>query len=171
MEFNRRINRKIRQIMGKNTITDELIEKKMIAKGYGELDSHDEEKIRQSVLDHYNIELTTDWSDHHDFYMYEESTADGYTVFIATSDYRNIQIGDNVHYYDHSLFGELVDFVKYSDGGETIYVDDLYQDYIDDACIDLYEDLCKKFHEEAIDELIDEGYEQEMIEDLMSNRI
>ena len=34
-------------------ITDELIEKKMIAKGYGEDNS--EEKIRETVLDHYEI--------------------------------------------------------------------------------------------------------------------
>ena len=155
--------------MGKNTITDELIEKKMIAKGYGEDNS--DEKIRESVLNHYEIELTTDFNSWYDFYIYEESTVDGYTVYICTDDPKNININENVHYYDHSLFEELVEVIKHSNGGEIIYVDDLYQDYIIDVMQELYEYLWQRFHEESIDELLDEGYEEEMIADLISKKI
>jgi hypothetical protein len=157
--------------MGKNTITDELIEQKMAAKGFSEQGYNDDDRIRESVMSHYEIELTTDWSDHHDFYIYEETTSDGYSVYIATSDYKNINISEDVHYYDNSLFGELVEFIKYSDTGAVIYVDDLCQDYIDDAFRDLYTDLCERYHEESVNELIDEGYQEEMIQDLTSNRI
>ena len=59
-------------------ITDELIEAKMIEKGYGEKSSHDEEHVRKLILDHYEVELTDRWNQNCDFYIYEESTADGY---------------------------------------------------------------------------------------------
>jgi len=157
--------------MGSKKITDELIEEKMSAKGFSEQGFHDDDKTRESVLAHYEVELTTDWRENLDFYIYEESTSDGYTVYIATEDTRNINIGDDVHYYDNSLFGELIEFIKYSDTGAVVYVDDLYQDYIDDAFRDLYSELCERYHEESVNELIDEGYEEEMIQDLTSNRI
>ena len=144
--------------MNNKRITDELIEEKMLAKGFGEQNYDTEEKIRKSVLDHYEVELTTDWQENHDFYIYEESTSDGYTVYIATENTRNISIGDDVHYYENSLYGELVEFIKYSSQGSVIYVDDLYQDYIDDAIRDLHTYLCERFIEESVSELVDEGY-------------
>jgi ABC-type ATPase involved in cell division len=41
---------------------------------------------KESVLKHFNVEFTDEWSNNADFYVYEESTADGYSVFIATHD-------------------------------------------------------------------------------------
>ena len=116
--------------MSKKLITDELIEEKMISYGFGEVDSHDEEHARKVVLDHYDAELTDQWQENCEYYLYEESTADGYTVYISTHDTRNICVNENVHYYESALSDELQDAIKNS--GE-IYVDDLYQDFIDDA--------------------------------------
>ena len=139
-------------------ITDELIEAKMIEKGYGEKSSHDEEHVRKLILDHYEVELTDRWQQNCDYYIYEESTADGYSVFVACYDTRSICVNEDVHYYDSELSGLLQDAIR--DGGE-IYVDDLHQDFIDDAIRELYEYLAERMHGEAIDELIDEGYEPE----------
>ena len=142
--------------MSKKLITDELIEQKMISYGFGEVESHDEEHTRKVVLDHYDAELTDQWRENCEYYIYEESTADGYTVYISTSDTRNICVNENIHYYESSLGEELQDAIKNS--GE-IYVDDLYQDFIDDAIQELYLYLAEKFNEQALDELQDEGYE------------
>ena len=142
--------------MSKKLITDELIEEKMISYGFGEVDSHDEEHARKVVLDHYDAELTDQWQSNCEYYIYEESTADGYTVYISTHDTRNICVNENVHYYESSLSEELQDAIKNS--GE-IYVDDLFQDFIDDAIQELYLYLAERFHEQATDELQDEGYE------------
>jgi len=142
--------------MSKKLITDELIEEKMISYGFGEVDSHDEEHARKVVLDHYDAELTDQWQENCEYYIYEESTADGYTVYISTHDTRNICVNENVHYYESSLSEELQDAIKNS--GE-IYVDDLFQDFIDDAIQELYLYLAERFHEQATDELQDEGYE------------
>jgi hypothetical protein len=142
--------------MSKKLITDELIEEKMISYGFGEVDSHDEEHTRKAVLDHYDAELTDQWQENCEYYIYEESTADGYTVYISTHDTRNICVNENVHYYESSLSEELQDAIKNS--GE-IYVDDLFQDFIDDAIQEMYLYLAERFHEQATDELQDEGYE------------
>ena len=138
-------------------ITDELIEQKMISYGYGETNSHDEEYVRELILKHFDAELTDQWQSNCDYYIYEESTADGYSVFVACYDTSSISVNEDIHYYDSDLSGKLQDAIK--DGFE-IYVDDLHQCFIDDAIQELYEYLAERFHAQAIDELEDEGYKQ-----------
>jgi uncharacterized membrane-anchored protein YjiN (DUF445 family) len=159
MELYNRINRKT-IIMSKKLITDELIEQKMISYGFGETDSHDEEYVRKLILKHYDAELTDQWQQNCDYYIYEESTADGYSVFVATHDTNSVCVSEDIHYYDSELSDRLQDAIK--DGGE-IYVDDYYQDFIDDAIQELYVMLAERFHEQAIDELEDEGYKQNTV--------
>ena len=156
MELYNRINRKTIK-MSKKLITDELIEQKMISYGYGETNSHDEEYVRELILKHYDAELTDQWQSNCDYYIYEESTADGYSVFVACYDTSSISVNEDIHYYDSDLSGKLQDAIK--DGFE-IYVDDLHQCFIDDAMQELYEYLAERFHAQAIDELEDEGYKQ-----------
>jgi hypothetical protein len=141
-------------------ITDELIEQKMISYGFGETNSHDEEYVRELILKHYDAELTDQWQSNCDYYIYEESTADGYSVFVACYDTNSISVNEDIHYYDSDLSGKLQDAIK--DGFE-IYVDDLHQCFIDDAMQELYEDLAERFHAQAIDELEDEGYKQNTV--------
>ena len=147
--------------MSKKLITDELIEQKMISYGFGETDSHDEEYVRKLILEHYDAELTDQWQQNCDYYIYEESTADGYSVFVGCYNTNNICVNEDIHYYDSELSDRLQDAIK--DGGE-IYVDDYYQDFIDDAIQELYVMLAERFHEQAIDELEDEGYKQNTVE-------
>ena len=159
MELYNRINRKTIK-MSKKLITDELIEQKMISYGYGETNSHDEEYVRELILKHYDAELTDQWQSNCDYYIYEESTADGYSVFVACYDTSSISVNEDIHYYDSDLSGKLQDAIK--DGFE-IYVDDLHQCFIDDAIQDLYCNLSQRFYDQAIDELEDEGYKQNTV--------
>ena len=159
MELYNRINRKTIK-MSKKLITDELIEQKMISYGYGETNSHDEEYVRELILKHYDAELTDQWQSNCDYYIYEESTADGYSVFVACYDTSSISVNEDIHYYDSDLSDKLQDAIK--DGFE-IYVDDLHQCFIDDAIQELYEYLAERFHAQAIDELEDEGYKQNTV--------
>ena len=151
--------------MSKKLITAELINKKLEVKGFGDYQANDEDLAKESVLHYYNIELTDNYSSSADFYIYEESTADGYSVFVATHDQSVVNVNENVYYYDSDLSGALVDFMKYSNGDEedpeVVYVDDLNQQFIDDAIVQLFEYLSERFEEEIIDELTDEGYELE----------
>ena len=149
--------------MKEKLITDELINKRLEAKGFGEKQIEDEDLAKEAVLKHFNVELTDDYSGNADFYIYEESTADGYSVFVATHDQRGrININENVYYYDSDLGDALEEHIRYSNGDEDnpeiIYVDDLHQQYIDDAIMQLFEYLAERFEEEVIDELKNEGY-------------
>lgn len=151
--------------MSKKLITDELINKRLEAKGFGEKQINDEDLAKESVLKHFGVEIIDNYSSNADFYVYEESTADGYSVFVATHDQSVVNVNENVYYYDSDLSDALVDFMKYSNGDENdpevVYVDDLNQQFIDDAIVQLFEYLAERFEEEIIDELTDEGYEYE----------
>ena len=153
--------------MNKKIITAKLINEKLEVKGFGDYQANDEDLAKESVLNYYNIELTDDYASRRDFYMYEESTADGYSVFVATHDQNVVNVNENVYYYDSDLSGALIEYIKYSNGDEhtpeVIYVDDLNQDFIDDAMVQLFEYLSERLEEEIIDELTSEGYELEKL--------
>jgi len=144
-------------------ITDELINKRLEARGFGEKQSENEDVAKQNVLDHYGVELTDNWTAKAEFYIYEETTKDGYTVYVATNDTDSISVCEDIYYYDGDLSDVLEEQIKYSNGDEeyreVIYVDDLYQNFIDLAIENLFVYLAEKFEEEVIDELLDEGYE------------
>ena len=156
--------------MSKKLITDELINEMLEAKGFGEKQINDEDLAKEAVLKHFSVEFTDDYSSSADFYIYEESTADGYSVFIATYDQNRVNVNENVYYYDSDLGDALEEYIKYSNGDEhtpeVIYVDDLNQQFIDDAIVQLFEYLAERFEEEIIDELTDKGYEYENVNEI-----
>ena len=125
--------------MSKKLITDELINERLEAKGFGEKQINDEDLAKESVLKHFNVVFTDDYSSSADFNIYEESTADGYSVFIATYDQDRVNVNENVYYYDSDLGDVLEEHIKYSNGDEytpeIIYVDDLHQQFIDEVFI------------------------------------
>ena len=70
-------------------ITDKLITEKMAEKGW--IEGCDDEHARNQVLAHYECEITDNWRNP-DFSVYEESTADGYSVWIATDNDKSINV-------------------------------------------------------------------------------
>ena len=150
--------------MKQKLITDELINEMLEARGFGEKQINDEDLAKEAVLNHFNVEFTDNFTSNADFYIYEESTSDGYSVYVATHDTSSISINENVYYYDSDLGDALEEFIKYSNGDEDnpeiIYVDDLHQHFIDDAMGQLFEYLAARFEEDIIDELEDKGYKQ-----------
>ena len=146
-------------------ITEELINERLEAKGFGDKQTEDDEVAKTNVLNHYGVELTSDWTNSASYYIYEETTKDGYSVYVATDDTDNISVCEDIYYSDSDLASTLEEQIKFSNGDEDypeiIYVDDLYQDFIDGAIENLFIYLSEKFEEEVINELIDEGYEQQ----------
>ncbi len=146
-------------------ITDELINKRLEAKGFGDKQMCDNDLAKESVLNHFHVELTDEWTENASYYIYEESTVDGYSVYVATYDKNEINVNENVHYYDHDLSDALEEAIRYGNGDEDnpdlIYVDDLYQDFIDSAIQELFSYLSSRFEEEIVEQLINEGYEKQ----------
>ncbi len=150
--------------MKEKLITDELINEMLEARGFGEKQINDEDLAKEAVLNHFNVEFTDNFTSNADFHIYEESTADGYSVYVATHDTSSISINEDVYYYESDLGNALEEFIKHSNGDEDnpeiIYVDDLFQQFIDDAIVQLFEYLAERFEEDIIDELKDKGYKQ-----------
>lgn len=137
-------------------ITDELIAQRMEAKGW--IEGCDDEHARNQVLAHYNCEITDQWSNP-DFSIYEESTADGYSVWIATADDKHINVNEDVYYYENELtdvlYNAIPDFSR-------IYCDH-YEPFVEDAITRRYEELLFRIEDEIIDELLDEGYNHRIV--------
>ena len=147
------------------------LEEKMISKGFGEKDSHDEEHVRSVVLKHFDLKLTDDWSNDCDHYIYEESTADGYTVYVSTHDAGSVCVSEDVHQYDNDLGSELKQAIYDNDHSDVkIYLSMLYDgDYwIDEAISDIYLELVKLYTDTCKDELTDEGFKEPQCQDTLS---
>ena len=136
-------------------ITDELIALRMETKGW--IEGCDDEHARKQVLKHYDCEITDQWSNP-DFSIYEESTSDGYSVWIATADDKRININEDVYYYDGDLPDVLYEAIP---DYNSIYCD--CEDIIEDAITRHYEDLLCRIEDEVIDELLDEGYNHKVV--------
>ena len=112
----------------------------------------------KKVCEYYDAEISEDWDDNADFFIYSESTADGYEVYIATNNPGTPSINEDVYYYDNDLAGALEDALI---DGARIYVDYLQDDYVHEAAESAYDYLYERLIEETENELIDEGYEYE----------
>jgi len=136
-------------------ITDELIAKKMAEKGW--IEGCDDEHAKNQVLAHYECEITDQWQNP-DFSVYEESTADGYSVWIATSDDKSINVNEDIYYYENELADVLYDAIP---DYNNIYCDNY--DFVEDAITRHYEDLLCRMEDEIIDELLNEGYNHKIV--------
>ena len=136
-------------------ITDELITERMESKGW--IEGCDEEHARNQVLAHFDCEITDQWQNP-DFSIYEESTADGYSVWIASADTNRININEDVYYYDGELPDVLYEAIP---DYNRIYCDD--EHIIEDAITRHYEDLLCRMEDEVVDELYDEGYDTKIV--------
>jgi hypothetical protein len=79
-------------------------------------------KTLTKVCEYYDAEIGEDWNDNADFFIYSETTADGYEVWIATNNLNSPSINEDVYYYDNDLGEKLEDALI---DGARIYVDDL----------------------------------------------
>ena len=136
-------------------LTDELIKETMIYRGWQEFDEADQDWQRKMVLSYYDVELT-DTFNNCEYYIYSESTRDGYEVWIAAEDIGNVCISEDVYYYDNELHDPLIDAIK--DELSPIYVDDEDAGFVDYAIEELYQELYDEKYEEAELELKEQGY-------------
>ena len=148
------------------------LEEKMISKGFGEQDSHDEEHVMKVVCKHFDLELTDTWQRGCDHYIYEESTADGYTVYVSTHDGDcDICVSENVFYYDNDLSAELKQAIYDNDHSDVkIYLSMLFDNeyWIQDTIQDIYLELVELYTDMCKDELTDEGFDEPRSIDMLN---
>jgi len=119
-----------------------------------------EERLIELVKNYYDIDISHEINDFEntDCTIYEDSTADGYSVYIVTNNTRHISICEDVYYYDHDLSDAFEEQIRFGD--QTFYIDaSIYDDsYFDDKLVSMFVDRV----EEIIKELKADITEEEL---------
>ena len=94
------------------------------------------------IKKHLSFSISTeinDWS-YVDCRVYNESTADGYDVWVVTNQPNHPIICEDVYYYDHDIADAVREQIRYGD--ESFYIDeDIYNDcYMEDMLEELFDD-------------------------------
>ena len=109
------------------------------------------------VLEYFDVEITDRFDSNCQYYIYNESTADGYEVWVASESMGGVCIPEELYYYDSDLHEALADAIK--DELSPIYLDDPEADFVDYAIEQVYEYAYDKKLQEVESELEDQGYE------------
>ena len=91
---------------------------------------------KKIVTEYLGCEIKTDITDFENCEMqcYNESTADGYDVYVLKYTKDDISVTENVYYYEHDLAEQIMRCID-EDKIDSIFIEDhLYEDfYMDDA--------------------------------------
>tara|TARA_Y100000593_G_scaffold32962_1_gene64851 strand:+ start:174 stop:635 length:462 start_codon:yes stop_codon:yes gene_type:complete len=114
-------------------------------------DQFPEERMIKLYKDWIGIEISNDISDFDnvDCNIYNESTADGYDVFVCTNNSRHVSICEDVYYYDHDLPDAFEEQIRYGD--RTFYIEEyIYDDcYFNDKLIELFAENVEEIIKDA----------------------
>ena len=123
-----------------------------------------QEKIIEAVKKYHGLEIDENAYGSADVYAYEETTADGYSVYVVTNDMNSVCINEDVHYYDSGVAEAIMEMVHYSNGQCTIYADSHFLDdiYFDDVLLEAFSDIAESIYEEIMNE--DGDYNFDMAE-------
>ena len=136
-------------------LTDEMIEAAMHELGFSEKQiSEQNHDFTQLVLDHYDAKISDRW-EQQDLYVYEESTRDGYSVWVCTHDPNSVCINEDIFYQDHSsqIISEIQDAIR---NGLYIYCDD--ESRIDEAIEDMSDRIYDDVRADVEQEFHNKGY-------------
>ena len=117
-----------------------------------------EERLIELVKNYYDLDISHNVEDFEnvDCTIYEESTADGYSVYVVTNNTRSVSVCEEVYYYDHNLADAFEEQVRY--GSQCIYIDaSIYDDsYFDDKLVSMFVDRVEEIIEELKSDITEE---------------
>jgi len=117
-----------------------------------------EERLIELVKNYYDIDISHEINDFEntDCAIYEDSTADGYSVYIVTNNTKYISVCEDIYYYDHDLSNAFEEEVRY--GSQTFYIDaSIYDDsYFDDKLVSMFVDRVEEIIEELKTDITEE---------------
>ena len=105
-----------------------------------------QEKIIEAVKKYYGLKIDENAYMNADVYAYEETTADGYSVYVVTHDMASINVSEDVYYYDSGVAEAIMEMVNYSNGHATIYADQYFLDdiYFDDMLLESFQEVAEE---------------------------
>ena len=94
-------------------------------------------------------------------YAYEETTVDGYSVYVVTHDMRRVSICEDVYYYESDVPSAIMEMIRYSSGYCTLYADDYFLDDInfDDMLLEEFAEIADKIYDEIANDEGDYGFD------------
>jgi len=99
-----------------------------------------DERMIELVKNHLGLEISQNFNDFDnvDCMIYNESSADGYDLWVVTNDSRHVNICENVYYYANDLANAFEEQVRWGD--QTFYIDEYVfeEAYIDDKLIEMF---------------------------------
>ena len=117
-----------------------------------------EERLIELVKNYYDIDISHEINDFEntDCAIYEDSSADGYSLYIVANNTRHISICEDVYYYDHDLADAFEEQIRY--GSQTFYIDaSVYDDsYFDDKLVSMFVDRVEEIIEELKTDITEE---------------
>ncbi len=124
-----------------------------------------QEKIIDAVKKYHGIKIDENAYQSADIYAYEETTADGYSVYVVTNDMNSVCINEDVYYYESDIASAIMEHINYNCNGDcTLYADQYFLDdiYFDDVLLEEFSDIAESIYDEIINE--DSDYNFDMAE-------
>ena len=119
------------------------------------------EKMIDAVKKYYGITIDENAYQSADIYAYEETTVDGYSVYVVTNDMNRVCISEDVYYYDSDVAEDIMEQINYSNGVCTLYADQYFLDdiYFDDVLLEAFQEIAEKIYDEIMNEDSDYGFD------------
>ena len=119
------------------------------------------ETIIKAVKSYYGLKIDENAYDNADIYAYEETTVDGYSVYVVAHDMKNISICEDVYYYESDVPSAIMEMIRYSNGYCTLYADQYFLDdiYFDDMLLEEFAEIAENIYEEIQNDEGDYGFD------------
>ena len=114
-----------------------------------------EEKMIKIAKKSLGLTITDSFDTSCDLYCYNESTVDGYDVWVLTHSLQDVNVCENVYYYESDLASAVMEEIQYNGGSETLlHMDEYLWDdlYMDDQMLEHFG--------ETIDSIIEDNDEE-----------
>ena len=99
-----------------------------------------DERMIELIKNHLELEISQSINDFDnvDCMIYNESSADGYDLWVVTNDTKHVNICENVYYYANDLANAFEEQVRWGD--KTFYIDNyVFEDaYVEDKLIEMF---------------------------------
>ena len=120
------------------------------------------EKIIEAVKSYYGLKVDENAYDSADVYAFEETTVDGYSVYVVTHDMKSICVSEDVYYYDSDVAEAIMEMVRYSNGYCTLYADQYFLDdiYFDDILLEEFQEVADQIYDNIVNDEGNYGFDE-----------
>ena len=120
-----------------------------------------EDKMKQAVKSYYGLKIDENAYSSADVYAYEESTADGYSLYVVTHDMRNVCISEDVYYYENDVAEAVMEMIRDQGSYCVLYADQYFLDdiYFDDILLEEFSEVAEDIYKEIENDEGDYGFD------------